>query len=1536
VAIELPGYVITAFNVVGLPWPGIDEDELRAWARSVRAFADDTTSNSARTRQTIAELAEASESAFIAALVARWEHHNRIITDLHGPMNIFADALDVAADVVVAQKYAVIAAAGALAGEFVGTQIGAVFTLGTDEAALPEEIALTKEAVDFALQYLEGELTGKLIGIAVQDITAHLSRSLTSLLDVGLPVATEVQSLKMTYNELRDTAQKISGHASETEDTGETAYEENANRDIEDSSEGGDDNGDGGGWRAVLRAVEQALLDIARVLFKTLTEVIASIQRAIASVIMRMIDKLMSTDDDHAFPGEGSSGPAGLSDDSTTSPVTDDRPHQLDEAGKTSNGRARAEDKTEGDPVDVATGDVVLAETDVTLPGVLPLVLERTHKSSWRTGRWFGRSWLSSLDQCLLITPDRIVGAFADGRVLTWTHPNGSADAAVLPLRGPAWSLRRNPDGSYAVADPQRGLTWRFEHRAGYASGPGDQGELPLVSLTDRVGHEIVFAYDGAGQPSSVTHSGGYRIQVTTADAHVTALTLVGRDGEPDVPLLRYTYDGDGNLSGVINSSGKPLRFTYDSAGRLTGWRDRNDQYYRYTYDSEGRCVVGEGPGGALSGTFSYEPGLTRWTSVDDATTTYEITDSANVSAITDPLGNVTRSEHDSRGRLITEIDPLGRITRYAYDSVGNITTITRPDGSQAHAEYDDRSLLTSLTGPDGTTWRQEHDSLGNRTALIAPDATVTRFGYDNAGHLARLTDPVGAVTRVETNAAGLPVAVTSPLGSLTRYARNQFGLVAQVTAPDGAVTGLSWTVEGRLAARTFPDGAAEGWTYDGEGNLISQLSAVGATTAYEYGPFDRPTAMTGPDGTRTEFAYDHELRLTSVVYGGLTWRYEYDAVGRLTAETDYNAATTSYDYDSAGQLISRVNAAAQQVSFRYDQLGNQVERVADGVVTTFEYDAADHLVRAVNPDADLRFEFNGVGRITAEICNGRTITSDYDPAGRLTRRVTPSGAVTGWEYDLDGQPRVMTAGGHEIRFGYDQSGRETRRDLPGGLTLTQDWDQRGRLTAQALTSGPVPDGPAIPGRTLQRRSYSYRPDGLVTGIDDVVAGNRTIGLDRAGRVTTVTGRDWSERYAYDQAGNITAASWPALLSAPAATWFDADAQGQREVTGTLIRRAGNIRYRHDPQGRVAERQRTRISRKPDTWHYEWDPDDRLTSVTTPDGATWRYKYDPFGRRIAKERLSANGDVTERTNFAWEGPVLVEQAAIPAGADRQEILTWNYRPGTFTPLTQVERKPLRDAPEDENDQRFYAIIADLVGTPTGLTAPDGTVSGHQLQTLWGGTTWTSDSAQTPIRFPGQYEDPETGLHYNNQRYYDPVSGSYLTSDPLGLTPAPNPHTYVANPGILSDPLGLQEGECPQQGEVRYNKGTLSRIAYEARFRANIAFGRNVAVAHVPGWNDPQTGDYVLGFSKGNKYHSEDHIMDQLAARGFSPKRITKLYSERQPCPTCARMLAGPDGLEPGTPISWSVPWGDDEALKAASNELLKLKIMEQGGILGIF
>jgi YD repeat-containing protein len=92
----------------------------------------------------------------------------------------------------------------------------------------------------------------------------------------------------------------------------------------------------------------------------------------------------------------------------------------------------------------------------------------------------------------------------------------------------------------------------------------------------------------------------------------------------------------------------------------------------------------------------------------------------------------------------------------------------------------------------------------------------------------------------------------------------------------------------------------------------------------------------------------------------------------------------------------------------------------------------------------------------------------------------------------------------------------------------------------------------------------------------------------------------------------------------------------------------------------VVLRQKTRLSRKPDTWQYSWDAEDRLTRVVTPDGTVWRYLYDPLGRRIGKQRLAGNGvDVLEQVDFAWDGTSMCEQTTSWADSVDSVTLTWH-------------------------------------------------------------------------------------------------------------------------------------------------------------------------------------------------------------------------------------------------------------------------------------
>jgi RHS repeat-associated protein len=1039
---------------------------------------------------------------------------------------------------------------------------------------------------------------------------------------------------------------------------------------------------------------------------------------------------------------------------------------------------------TSPDPVDFATGEVLLPATDVEFPGVLPLLIERYHRSTYRDGRWFGPTWASTLDQRLILDGKGVRFLAADAMTLHYPRPLPDPDAPVLPLDGPGWGLAWDgePGGEMTIHQRETGRTLHFAPVPGHP-----RNELPLVAITDRNVNRIDIRYDKTGAPSEISHTGGYRIAIATYDERITSLRLISAPGEPF--LIAYDYDASGHLANVFNSSGLPFQLTYDTEGRLRGWQDRNDTWYRYDYDTHGRCILSTGTDRAFELAYAYDSDnhTTTATTPEGHTTVYQFTPTYKLASITDPLGHTTHHEWDAHDRPTAVTDPLGRRTEYTWNDDGLLAVLTRPDGSTIHTEYNELGLPTEVVQPDGAVWRYAYDMAGNRTTTLDPAGHRTRYTHHPTGAIAKVTNALDCVTRIESNAAGLLTAVTAPSGAVTRYERDAFGRVVQVTEPTGGVDRWRWTIEGRPLRHTDQNDAVRSWTWDGEGNCLTHTDQNGGVTAYEYGAFDLPVVEIRPDGARYSFTHDLGNRVLQVTNAhGLTWDYERDPMGRVVRESDFDGRIVSLTYDAAGQLTSRTNALGQTLSLARDRLGRITEKIADGITTRFTYDPLGRLVGAVcdsdRPPADddsddLRLIRDAMGRVVAETVGTRTISSTYDELGRRISRMTPTGVDSTWTYTPFGAPATLTTAGRVLAFGYDAAGRETTRQISDALTLTHAWDPAGRLAEQRLSRGTL---------ALQRRRYHWRPDNYLIGIHDADAGDTQYELDTVGRPLAVRSPSSTETYSYDPEGNQTSAQW-------SSTQTPTDACGRRSYTGMRLTSAGRVRYAYDDAGRTVSRQVRTLSGKVKTWQYSWDAEDRLTSVATPDGSQWHYHYDPLGRRISKRRIGPDGRLGQRTVFTWDGPVLAEQTSYEAADPKPTTLTWNHQ--AHHPLTQVERRGtyLRKAAEqlsdEEVDQRFYAIITDLVGTPTHLVGDTGEAAWHSNTALWGAGSPDED-ARCPLRFPGQYADAETGWHYNLYRHYDPQVSRYTSPDPLGLDPAPNAYSYPHNPHTWTDPLGL--------------------------------------------------------------------------------------------------------------------------------------------------
>ncbi|GAB41754.1 hypothetical protein GOTRE_001_00010, partial [Gordonia terrae NBRC 100016] len=703
--------------------------------------------------------------------------------------------------------------------------------------------------------------------------------------------------------------------------------------------------------------------------------------------------------------------------------------------------------------------------------------------------------------------------------------------------------------------------------------------------------------------------------------------------------------------------------------------------------------------------------------------------------------------------------------------------------------------------------------------------------------------DPDGVTVRYRNNAAGLPTEITDMLGNTTRIAYDTFGRPVEVVDAENARTTVGYDAMGNRTSLVAPDGGQSRWEYDGEGNCVAYVDPVGATTRWEYGHYDLPVARIDADGSRTAFTYDTARRLVAVTNpDGLGWSYSYNPDGSLQSEIDFNNATTTYTCDAGGRLATRTNAAGQTVEFEYDAAGRVVaERSSDplnpdfdGEVTEYSYDLAGRPESVVGAFGRWHSTYTAAGMPLLTGVNDGTgdwvIESGWTGAGRSASVTTPTAVHTRYGYDPRGVLDFISTAGRTCDITTDASGREQRRRFDG-TAIDSSWDPVGRLVGRSvakvsanpatLNLGSGGRGGGGPERTVARAEYAYRADGILTASTTTLAdrGRTDYQVDVLGRITAAVSPAGTEQLTYDATGNVTdyGVSETYQPSEPRSS------KGRWRYSGTLLVDDGRTSYRYDPAGRLISMSRRRLSRKPDVWRYVWDAHDRLRGVTTPDGTTWTYTYDHLGRRLSKTN-TATGAITR---FHWHGEQLVEQTeAISDAPDDRSIAslaatTWTFAPNAFTPLAQTrstESITPSDRTEDEGsapdgevslnlgppsfapskpvewtqtevDREFFAIVTDQIATPTALIDPlTGDVAGQAARTLYGESTWVGSS--TPWAFPGQYVDSESGLHYNRHRYYQPGTGRYLSPDPLGLRPAPNPHTYPTNPTLAADPRGL--------------------------------------------------------------------------------------------------------------------------------------------------
>ena len=201
-------------------------------------------------------------------------------------------------------------------------------------------------------------------------------------------------------------------------------------------------------------------------------------------------------------------------------------------------------------------------------------------------------------------------------------------------------------------------------------------------------------------------------------------------------------------------------------------------------------------------------------------------------------------------------------------------------------------------------------------------------------------------------------------------------------------------------------------------------------------------------------------------------------------------------------------------------------------------------------------------------------------------------------------------------------------------------------------------------------------------------------------------------------------------------------------------------RYRYDAGGRTIEDGR---------WRYRYGAQGRLAEITRASTGQRQaaYRYNALGERARKLGTSVT-----YYHYDLEGRLLAETDA--SGQTRAEYLYLGDEPLALSRSGQI-----------------YYYHNDHLGTPQKLTDGAGQVVWSASYRAFGEASIGVGYVTQNLRFPGQYYDEESGLHYNYHRYYDPDMGRYLTSDPIGLAGGMNTYIYVGNnPLTRIDPTGL--------------------------------------------------------------------------------------------------------------------------------------------------
>lgn len=1008
----------------------------------------------------------------------------------------------------------------------------------------------------------------------------------------------------------------------------------------------------------------------------------------------------------------------------------------------------------------------------------------------------------------------------SNGRLEKSTTAVGSADAAVTDF---VYGDPSHPEDVTTIIDP-RGKSWTF----GYDPGSGD-----VVWSENPEEERTVTTYSAIGWPLTVTSPKG-----------------VATPGVPDDYQTTYDYDIENRTTTVTGPTGDKTRTTLDANGNtatvatgITGSNPSGDvTSHGYTHADELETVDAPGPGAK---TYRYRPdGLRdRFTNELGAIWAYGYDAAGRLKTETDPNGNATTHGYDAAGRLASVLQPVPGATcsgtkvgciSYSYDHAGRPLGVDYSDatpdltgiiydglgrrteatvgGVQETWEWNDRSQLVAHADVNGHTTGYEWDPAGNLEELFYPGQSVPVVrGFDDAGRLVSVTDWNG-------NEATFDYDVDS------NWTQSTFSDGSSVVNTDE----FGYDAAGRMTSATWLQGGPSGTVLGSETytrpvdtkGMVDVATPAGAAGSgvrdHDYDARDRLTT-TGPES----FGYDPAGNLVELPDGRLQ---VFDPAQQLCSSSPSGAAGTC------------AHPADDATVFDYDPLGNRItETSEDNEVRTHSYDQANRLVSVTDE--------SGSSPAPLSAMTGRALVGDFDgdgeddvffyrpggsnddwmwwgtdreQFGQVADSFSVSGTyqtVTG-DFNGDGHDDILwyspTAGDHVwFWFGRYEGGYDSKQFAveAGFEPISGDFDGDGYADIYWYGPGANPDAMWWGGPTVDEPNVNfgvgfpqvsgtyipvvgnfngsggdeifwYGPGSTPDSIWYWTSGSRTP-ISMAKSVNTSgyapvagdadgDGRDdiiWNAPGAIDPVwwgtstlaalGGTTTTGWVSIGADHTPVFGDFDGDGSDDL----------FLYKPTTTGDTIWWGTTPTTRG----DFGTDPD----QIGFPSGPTLEasYRYNASGLRAGK---TVNGDTEQQFTWSADGglPLLLAEHQ---GAETTYLI---YGPGG-QPIAQID-------PDDTSSWYHHDQLGSVRLT---TNASDGTQASARAYDAYG-TTATASGTQPLLDYAGQYTDPETGYQYLRARYYDPMTGQFLTRDPLVAT-TEEPYAYGgSSPVNVIDPTGL--------------------------------------------------------------------------------------------------------------------------------------------------